>query len=122
MPDRRICGLSQPGGVGDCAQTVARRQHRPQFLDRVTEDPRQVRLTGLGDPAREGVPVRDIAGVIGRHLNLPVSSLPAEDFGFLGHILAVDQPASSALTGQLLLWRPVHPGLLEDLDKGHYFR
>jgi nucleoside-diphosphate-sugar epimerase len=76
------------------------------------------RLHAVGD---EGVPIRDIAGVIGRHLNLPAASVPAEDFGWLGQILAVDQPASSALTRELLGWRPVQPGLIEDLDKGHYF-
>ena len=72
--------------------------------------------------ADEGVPVRDIAAVIGRHLHLPVASLPAEDFGFLGAVFAVDQPASSVLTRELLGWRPAQPGLIEDLDKGHYFR
>jgi nucleoside-diphosphate-sugar epimerase len=71
--------------------------------------------------ADEGVPTRDIATVIGRHLNLPTHSRPAEDFGFLGAVLAVDQPASAALTRELLGWRPVQPGLIEDLDKGHYF-
>jgi nucleoside-diphosphate-sugar epimerase len=71
--------------------------------------------------ADEGVRTRDIAGVISRHLKLPAVSVPAEDFGFLGPILAVDQPASSTLTRQLLGWRPVQPGLIEDLDKGHYF-
>lgn len=72
--------------------------------------------------ADEGVPVREIAETIGRHLGLPTASVPAEDFGFLGRILAVDQPASSALTRELLDWRPSRPGLVEDLDKGHYFR
>jgi hypothetical protein len=67
------------------------------------------------------VPTRDIAGVIGRHLNLPVAPVPADDFGFLGQILAIDQPASSAQTRDLLGWRPVQPGLIDDLDKGHYF-
>ncbi|WP_113702940.1 SDR family oxidoreductase [Nonomuraea lactucae] len=71
--------------------------------------------------ADEGVPVGDIAAVIGRHLNLPAASLAAEDFGFLGRVLAVDQPASSVLTRELLGWRPAQPGLIEDLDKGHYF-
>jgi len=71
--------------------------------------------------ADEGVPVRDFATVIGRHLNLPATSLTAEDFGFLGMVLAVDQPASSTLTQQLLGWKPTHPGLIEDLDHGHYF-
>ncbi|MFF5205017.1 SDR family oxidoreductase [Streptosporangium sp. NPDC000396] len=71
--------------------------------------------------ADEGVPIREIADVIGRHLNLPTASVPAEDLSFLGRILAVDQPASSTLTRELLGWRPTQPGLIEDLDKGHYF-
>ncbi|MFD1659141.1 SDR family oxidoreductase [Streptomyces caeni] len=75
-------------------------------------------LHAVGD---EGVPIRDIAEVIGRHLDLPTASRPAEDFGFLGAVLSIDQPASSALTRGLLGWHPVGPGLLEDLDKGHYF-
>lgn len=75
-------------------------------------------LHAVGD---EGVQIREVAGVIGRRLNLPTASVPAEDLGFLGGILAVDQPASSALTRELLGWRPVQPGLIEDLAKGHYF-
>jgi nucleoside-diphosphate-sugar epimerase len=73
-------------------------------------------LHAVGD---EGVPIGDIAAVIGRRLNLPTASRPAEDFGFLGMILAVDQPASSGLTRELLGWSPVQPGLIEDLD--NYF-
>ena len=84
----------------------------------VEQAPAGSRLHAVGD---EGVPIRDIAEVIGRHLNLPTDSAPAEDFGFIGQILAVDQPASAALTRELLGWRPVQPGLIEDLDKGHYF-
>jgi nucleoside-diphosphate-sugar epimerase len=75
-------------------------------------------LHAVGD---EGVPVRDIAGVIGRHLGVPVDSVAAEEFGFLGALLAVDQPASAAHTRELLGWTPVQPGLVEDLEKGHYF-
>ena len=70
--------------------------------------------------ADEGVPVRDIADMIGHHPSLPTASVPAEDFGFLRPILAIDQPASSTLTRDLLGWRPVQPGLIDDLDKGHY--
>jgi nucleoside-diphosphate-sugar epimerase len=84
----------------------------------VEQAPAGSRLHAVGD---EGVPTREIAEVIGRHLNLPAAAVPAEDFGFLGQILAVDQPASSAQTRELLGWRPVQPGLIEDLDKGHYF-
>ena len=80
--------------------------------------PAGTRLHAVGD---EGVPTRDIAGVIGRHLDLPAASAQVEDFGFLGQILAIDQPASSALTRERFAWQPVQPGLIEDLDKGHYF-
>jgi nucleoside-diphosphate-sugar epimerase len=76
--------------------------------------------------ADEGVPVRSIAGVIGRHLDLPVVAISAADapahFGWLAGFLAADSPASSALTRELLGWQPTHPGLIADLDAGHYFR
>ena len=71
--------------------------------------------------ADEGVPIRAIAEVIGRHLNVPAASVPAADLGFLGLVLSVDQPASATLTRELLGWRPAEPGLIEDMDKGHYF-
>ncbi len=75
--------------------------------------------------ADEGVPIRDIAEVIGRHLDLPVIPISPEDagehFAWLAGFLAADSPASSALTQELLDWKPTHPGLLDDLDQGHYF-
>ncbi len=75
--------------------------------------------------ADEGVPVREIAGVIGRRLDIPVASLPvekaSEHFGFLGQFFSRDNPASSALTQQRLGWHPVQPGLLADLDQDYYF-
>lgn len=75
-------------------------------------------LHAIGD---EGVPIREIATLIGRRLGLPTGPLPPEEFGFLGALLGVDQSASAALTRDLLGWRPVEPGLVEDLDQGHYF-
>lgn len=75
--------------------------------------------------ADEGVPVRDIAGVIGRRLNLPVVAVSAEEaadhFGWLAYFLAIDAPASSALTREWMGWRPVQPALIPDLDHGGYF-
>ena len=77
---------------------------------------------GVGD---EGVPFKDIAAVIGRHLNLAVVSRSAEEapghFGFFARFVGIDVPASSAKTQELLGWRPVQPGLIPDLDQGHYF-
>ena len=75
--------------------------------------------------AEEGVPIREIAEAIGRRLNVPAASkTPAEAsalLGFLGHVLALDLPASNALTQQRLGWRPTGPGLIADLDRGRYF-
>jgi nucleoside-diphosphate-sugar epimerase len=76
--------------------------------------------------ADEGVRIRDIADVIGRHLDVPVVAVPPEDaaehFSWLAGFIGVDSPASSALTRELLGWEPTQPGLLDDLDDGHYFR
>ncbi|MGW0082751.1 SDR family oxidoreductase [Streptomyces sp. NPDC003393] len=80
----------------------------------------------LHGAAEEGVALRDIAEAIGRHLGVPVTSVApeaaAEHFTWLGGFLGLDCPASSALTRELLDWRPTRPGLLEDLGAGHYFR
>lgn len=76
--------------------------------------------------ADEGVPIRAIAEVIGRQLDIPVVAIsPAEagqHFGWVADFLALDSPASSALTRELLGWQPTHPSLIDDLDQGHYFR
>jgi nucleoside-diphosphate-sugar epimerase len=76
--------------------------------------------------ADEGVPFRDIADVIGRHLNVPVVSTSpeqaADHFGWLAHFVSVDCPASSAQTQHWLGWRPKRPGLIPDIDRPSYFR
>jgi nucleoside-diphosphate-sugar epimerase len=75
--------------------------------------------------AEQGVPIRDVAEVIGRHLNVPVVSVAPQDaeehFGWLGRFIGADTQASSELTRELLDWQPTHPGLIDDLEKGHYF-
>lgn len=80
--------------------------------------------------ADEGVPFRDIAAVIGKHLNVPVVSITRDEaqghFGFLGTIAGLDIP--SVLPGlgletqQVLGWRPTQRGLIEDLEQGHYLQ
>ena len=68
------------------------------------------------------MPVREIAEAIGRNLNLPARSLPAEEFGgVLARVLSTDMPASSTITRELLGWKPTRPGLIEDIEQGHYF-
>jgi nucleoside-diphosphate-sugar epimerase len=75
--------------------------------------------------ADEGVPTREIAEVIGRHLNVPVVSKSREEaadhFGWIGLFFGIDGPASSAQTRQRLGWRPAQPGLIADLNAAHYF-
>ena len=73
----------------------------------------------------EGVPVREIAETLARHLDLPAVSVgpaQAHDYlGFLGGFWGFDGPASAQLTRELLGWQPTRPGLIADLDEGHYF-
>jgi nucleoside-diphosphate-sugar epimerase len=79
------------------------------------------RLHAVGD---EGIPLREIAGSIGRNLGVPTKSIPAEQadhFGFLAGFIGLDNPVSSERTQQLLGWKPTEPGLIEDLDAGFYF-
>ncbi len=80
------------------------------------------RYHGVAD---EGVPMREIAGVIGRHLNVPVVSKSSEEatehFGWMAYFVGSDTPASSKLTQERLDWHPTQPGLIADLDHGTYF-
>jgi nucleoside-diphosphate-sugar epimerase len=80
------------------------------------------RYHGVAD---EGVPTREIAEVIGRHLNVPVVSKSREEaadhFGWIAMFFAMDSPASGAQTQERLGWRPVQPGLIADLNAEHYF-
>ena len=74
--------------------------------------------------AEEGVPVREIAEVIGAGLGVPVRSLSpdeaAEHFGWLAAFAAMDLPASSVLTRERLSWTPRGPALIEDLRNMNY--
>jgi nucleoside-diphosphate-sugar epimerase len=80
-------------------------------------------LHAVGD---EGVAFRQIAQAIGRHLDVPTSSVSpveaGEHFGALGHFVALDSPATAVITQELLGWEPTGPSLIEDLDQDHYYR
>jgi nucleoside-diphosphate-sugar epimerase len=77
--------------------------------------------------ADEGIPFREIAEAIGGRLGLPAVPIPADVlmlpgyFGFLANLVTLDVPASNLITRQTLGWEPAQPGLLADLDNGHYF-
>jgi nucleoside-diphosphate-sugar epimerase len=76
--------------------------------------------------ADEGVTARDIAEIVGRHLNLPVISITLEDapshFGMMAMFAGRDGAASSALTQQWLGWRPTQIGLIADISRPGYFK
>lgn len=75
--------------------------------------------------ADEGVTVRDIAEIVGRHLELPVASIApekaSEHFGMMAPFVGRDGAASSALTRQWLGWKPTQIGLIADISRPGYF-
>jgi nucleoside-diphosphate-sugar epimerase len=74
--------------------------------------------------AEEGVPLREIAEVIGAGMRLPVASITPEQapgyYGWLASLATLDLPASGALTRQQLGWAPTGPRLLTDLRETDY--
>lgn len=89
----------------------------------VEKAPAGSRLHAAGD---EGIPFREIAETIGKNLDVPAVSVAPEEadehFSFLGPIVQLDNPVSTAKTRELLGWEPTHPGLIDDLNAGHYFK
>jgi nucleoside-diphosphate-sugar epimerase len=83
--------------------------------------PAGTQLIGAAEP---GIPVRDIAESIARHLGVPAVSIPAQaagehfaPFPFMAMDLAMPNDQTRALLG----WTPTHLTLLEEIDSGHYF-
>ena len=74
--------------------------------------------------AEEGIPVRQIAEVLGKGLGLPVKSLTLEEakdhFGWMAMFAGMDLWASGAKTQARLDWHPTGPGLIEDLEQMDY--
>ncbi len=72
----------------------------------------------------EGVPMREIAEVIGMGLRLPVESITleaaADYFGPLAGLAGLDMAASAELTRRELGWKPTGPGLLADMRRMNF--
>ena len=93
------------------------------FRSALEQAPAGALLNAVGD---EGVPFRDIAAAIARHLDLPATSISAEEavdhFGLPFAIFAqLNAPASGKLTQERFGWEPAEPGLIADIELGHYF-
>jgi nucleoside-diphosphate-sugar epimerase len=119
----RATGVSAYPGDGSNRWPAVHRLDAAHLLRLAVEAaPAGALLHGVGD---EGVPFRDIAEVIGRHLNLPVTAVSRDEaaghFEWLAPFVLMDSPASSTLTQKRLGWHPAQPGLIPDLDEGHYF-
>ena len=109
------------GYVGDGSQrwpTVHVKDAAVLFRLAIEKAPAGSTLHAVGEGA---VTIRSIAETIGRHLDIPVQSVEAEHYGWLGPFLSMDTPSSNDLTRTLLDWEPTHPGLIADLDDGHWF-
>jgi nucleoside-diphosphate-sugar epimerase len=74
--------------------------------------------------SEEGVALRDLADAISRRYRLQLTAISPEEatarFGFLAPIVALDMPASSAITRDLLGWQPTGPTLIEDIETSAY--
>ncbi|GAB5096580.1 MULTISPECIES: SDR family oxidoreductase [unclassified Caballeronia] len=87
----------------------------------VEKGERGARYHAVGE---EGVSSREIAESLGRGLKLPAVSIAPEEaaahFGWMAMFVALDMPASSALTQARLDWHPTGPTLIADLDEARY--
>ena len=79
----------------------------------------------LHGAAEEGIPMRDIAAVIGEGLGVPVRSISAEEakshFDWLAMFVGIDNPTSSAITRDAVGWQPQEIGLLADMRASGHF-
>jgi nucleoside-diphosphate-sugar epimerase len=119
----RVAGTSGYTGDGTNRWPAVHRTDAARLFRLAVElAPAGSTLHAVGD---EGVPGLAFAEVIGRHLDLPVVAVAPEDAGdqffWLADFLSMDSPASSSATRLLLGWEPTGPGLIEDLELGHYF-
>ena len=74
--------------------------------------------------AEEGIPVRQVAEILGRGLNVPVKSISPDEakeyFGWMAMFAEMDLWASGAKTQARLDWHPTGPGLIADLEGMDY--
>jgi len=71
-----------------------------------------------------GIELKTIATVIGETLNLPVVSLSGDEltkhFEWMSHFITFDSPATNLKTQEQLSWKPIHIGLLDDMQQNYF--
>ena len=74
--------------------------------------------------AEQGVRIKDLTEVIGKKLQLPLQSASVQEaagtLGFLGHVIALDNPVSSDKSQKELGWHPTRLGLLADVEANYF--
>jgi len=116
--------IGYPGDGANLWPAVHGRDLASLFRLALEKSPAGKNWHGIED---EGVKFREIAEAIGSRLSVPAVSIPADVlmlpgyFGFLANLVTLDLPASNTITRQALGWEPTQPGLIEDMDNGHYF-
>ena len=86
------------------------------------EKPKQGALyNAIGD---KGIPLKRIAELIGKKLDLPVVSVSdekiAQHFEWMAGFIGFDSPATALQTQQQLGWEPTGIGLLQDMDENYF--
>ena len=80
--------------------------------------------TVLHGTAEEGVTMRMIAETISEGVGVPTKCVAAAEasahFGWMSMVVGLDNRVSSEATRELLGWKPLQPGLLDDM-RDHYF-
>jgi len=119
----RAKGFSAYVGEGANAWSAVHRLDAARLFRLALEQaPAGTLLNAVGDQA---IPFKDVATAIGRSLNLPAKPVSAQEaaahFGMPLAIFAqLDVPASAKQTREQFGWQPTEPGLITDIDLGHY--
>jgi nucleoside-diphosphate-sugar epimerase len=113
-----------PGDGANMWNAVHIRDVAPLFRLALEKGPAGSYWHAVGD---EAIPLRQIAEAIGSRLGVPAVSVPLDElmipahFGFIANIVTQDYRTTNLITRRTLGWEPAQPGLLADLDNGHYF-
>ncbi|MGV3611068.1 MAG: SDR family oxidoreductase [Fluviicola sp.] len=72
----------------------------------------------------QGIELKRLAELIAEKLDVPVKSLSEEEtkehFQWMSHFISFDSPATNLQTQEVLGWKPVEIGLMEDLAKNYF--